>query len=331
MKAQFSFFLLIIWVIISCSKSDELTPDTTQKISIGNKDYTFEGAGVIDYGYDNWWKDYSKGFFLSNPIVTSEDDISKVSHGIYFHAINKEKEFKLGNFVADESENQYGTLFFIENGSSIPMIEGQFTISANAGNTLKVDINGELADGREIKGTYINAFKDLPIGILDELISFEREKVGLFNIGNKEYSFKGSGLIDYGYNNEVHEYWMDFFLTSEKMTEKKGLSTYDYLIFLETHSVGNLFTSGIFTPDENHPKQYGTILFYENEEASLLKSGSFTITKGTGNEYTISIDGVLESGRKIKGVFNGDFPQFSDSIFYGAAKINEPIEFKIKQ
>lgn len=161
MKAQFFLLSLILFVITSCSKNDDVTPATTQNISIGGKEYVVKGSGFVDYGYDSKNVEYNIDFVLTSEEMTANKKLIGLDYVIYIESYSVSNQFMPGTFTMDESTKQYGTVSFMEKGAFSTLQSGNFTITKGSGSQYTISIDGTLAGGSKIKGTYTGNFPEL--------------------------------------------------------------------------------------------------------------------------------------------------------------------------
>ncbi|MBX2953961.1 MAG: hypothetical protein KF870_15775 [Leadbetterella sp.] len=166
----FLYTLFASFILLGCSKDNKVDPETdTKSVNIGGKSITFEGAGVIDYGYDDSWEEYNMEFILTSSSITSGKTIVDFPYSLYLQAYVANDKFMYGTYKAG-ADDMYGGAVFIEKGKNeMYMTTGSFTISKESNGDLKLQIDGILMDGRELKGTYIGTFADLDENFVETL------------------------------------------------------------------------------------------------------------------------------------------------------------------
>lgn len=178
----FLSLLFTTFFLIGCSKDDEVGTTSGKSITIDGKNYSFEGAGVLDLGYDETWEEYSKFFLLTSTPITPGKELLDYSHSLILQANVRQDEFIYGTFYDDENKNQYGGIIFLENGKPGYMTSGTFTISkVNNGDT-KIDVDGILMDGKQIKGTFTSPFGPISDEFIDNLFEIIFSNTSSFRI-----------------------------------------------------------------------------------------------------------------------------------------------------
>lgn len=167
---SFLYTLFASFILLGCSKDDKADPETgTKSVSIGGKSFTFEGAGLIDYGYDDSWEEYGMEFILTSSSITSGKTIEDFPYSLYLQAYVAQDKFVYGTYKAG-ADDMYGGAVFIEKGKNeMFMTTGSFTVSKESNGDLKIEIDGILMDGRDLKGTYIGTFADLDEDFIETL------------------------------------------------------------------------------------------------------------------------------------------------------------------
>jgi len=100
-------------------------------------------------------------FVLTSSSITSGKTIVDFLYSLYLQAYVANDKFMYGTYKAG-ADDMYGGAVFIEKGKNeMYMTNGSFTISKESNGDLKLQIDGILMDGRELKGTYIGTFADL--------------------------------------------------------------------------------------------------------------------------------------------------------------------------
>ncbi len=180
MKNLFYFFFVSLF-FFGCSKDEDVKSEA-KSISVGGKDYAFKGAGVIDYGYDSYWEEYTKEFVLTNDAITSGKEITDYSYALYFQANVAHTEFAYGTFYDDENKDQYGGVMFIENGNPNFMTSGSFSLSKESNGDLSITVDGILMDGKKLNGTYTAPFSTLSEEFVENLFSANLRKSATFKV-----------------------------------------------------------------------------------------------------------------------------------------------------
>lgn len=128
-----------------------------------------------------------------------------------------------------------------------------------------------------------------------------------FVIGSNDVGFKGAAFIDWGHDKDSDEYNMTFWLTSEKYDTNKDLASgYNNILEVDLYSDGNSFRYGTYTAKQIN-ESWGGVTFGENGKEFSLASGNVIIEKNSTDNFTLTVDGVLDNGKAIKGTYKGAF------------------------
>lgn len=160
MKKTIYFFIAGLLIFTSCKDDDDepAAETTTQKISIGGTEYSFEGAGVMDIEYDSDFDEIGKAFGLTNAQISSnKPDITDYNYSIAVQAFTEGTTFKYGTY--NESDELNAGLLFTNGDNVYEMENGKLIISqGSTSGAYKIEIDGILENGDTIKGTYSGAF-----------------------------------------------------------------------------------------------------------------------------------------------------------------------------
>lgn len=127
-----------------------------------------------------------------------------------------------------------------------------------------------------------------------------------FKIGDKEYTFIAGYYDDYGYDSVWNEYNIEFFLLPIIAKSTTSEEDIEFSIWIDVYSEGIVFKSGVYKPVWSESSR-GDFVFVSREDNIHLEEGEFQIEVKGDNNYTISVDGILEDKRVIKGSFSGKF------------------------
>lgn len=159
MKSLF-FHLLIVFTIISCKSSDP-EPVLTNTFKVGDKDYTFTYGYFDDYGYNDYWDECYREFYLLPSPITNSTNEEDIKFGIFIDAYSSGETFRSGEYKTDWNANLSGDLVFFEEGKRYDMEKGIFRVDVKSNNTYTITIDGIIDDKRPIKGSFSGTFIDV--------------------------------------------------------------------------------------------------------------------------------------------------------------------------
>lgn len=132
-----------------------------------------------------------------------------------------------------------------------------------------------------------------------------------FKVGDKDYTFMHGYFDDFGYDDYWDEYYMEFYLLPSTINKNTKEEDIKYGIFIDAYSSGNTFKSGEYKTDWN-ANLSGDLVFFEEGKRYEMEKGIFRIDVKSNKTYTITIDGIIEDKRPIKGSFSGAFVDVFD-------------------
>lgn len=314
MKSHFYIFLLVLLSMMSCSKDNEPDFDLNKKSFLVDKTkLDFVGAGYFDAGSNG--KEHLSIFGItSSTFAVNGNFYDDYTHRILISAYSKTTEFIPGSYSVDYTKEKYGDVILLEGKTATLLKEGTFSIIERGIDKYSITIDGVLADGRTISGSYTETFS-----FLTDIDQLDPEGHIGYEIDGVKIKFLDGLTEDYGYDSDYKEFLKFFYITDKEIITTSGTNNFNYLIEIDAYSRGTSFKPGKYSLDYSKELNGDVFLFdFKSETVYYLDSGEFEITQISKNEYSIRIDGILTDGedlpktKKIQGTYKGVFKDGSN-------------------
>lgn len=155
MKLYLYPLVFLLFVGFACSKNED--PDAkseTQKNLIGSKEYTFNDAAYIDWGYDAEHDQYDMDFILvPDSYRRGEDDLEQYPYVIHIETARKGSKLGFGSFGLEEA-----SVAFSEGNLYYYLTKGSISINRDGENKFTINIDGQLNNGQAMKASINREF-----------------------------------------------------------------------------------------------------------------------------------------------------------------------------